>query len=316
MDCNMRSPMQWDWENYLTMCKDQQLSVEWEIEGIESVFPCFSSSSSDSASLSPGVRTCHKLASESIPEDSCSIIEFGQVKASSPAQSFLGLKLGKKRTYRDDFCGGNNNNDVSPLSMKLIPSVMTEKSKPSGPSVQVPRCQVEGCDMDLSSSKGYHRKHRVCESHSKYPKVIVDGLECRFCQQCSRFHVLSEFDEKKRSCRKRLSHHNARRRKPQGTYPLNPAIIYERRQQCTNVLSFNTRSEQMYAWGASQANSGFTLSLQSAIGFSSGKSSIISFQLPGKGGVNDAQDHHALSLLSTTSSEARSDRLPIQPCRY
>lgn len=29
-----------------------------------------------------------------------------------------------------------------------------------------------------------------------------------------RFHSLSEFDEKKRSCRRRLSDHNARRRKP------------------------------------------------------------------------------------------------------
>ena len=31
----------------------------------------------------------------------------------------------------------------------------------------------------------------------------------------SRFHALSEFDQKKRSCRRRLSDHNARRRKPQ-----------------------------------------------------------------------------------------------------
>ncbi|KAL5658651.1 hypothetical protein ACJX0J_031814, partial [Zea mays] len=37
----------------------------------------------------------------------------------------------------------------------------------------------------------------------------------RFCQQCSRFHLLAEFDEAKRSCRKRLDGHNRRRRKPQ-----------------------------------------------------------------------------------------------------
>jgi hypothetical protein len=30
-----------------------------------------------------------------------------------------------------------------------------------------------------------------------------------------RFHMLSEFDEGKRSCRKRLDGHNRRRRKPQ-----------------------------------------------------------------------------------------------------
>ncbi|CAL9095894.1 unnamed protein product [Musa textilis] len=39
--------------------------------------------------------------------------------------------------------------------------------------------------------------------------------EQRFCQQCSRFHLLVEFDEVKRSCRRRLEGHNRRRRKPQ-----------------------------------------------------------------------------------------------------
>ena len=32
---------------------------------------------------------------------------------------------------------------------------------------------------------------------------------------CCRFHSLGEFDEVKRSCRKRLDGHNRRRRKPQ-----------------------------------------------------------------------------------------------------
>uniref|UniRef100_A0A0E0CGF7 SBP-type domain-containing protein n=1 Tax=Oryza meridionalis TaxID=40149 RepID=A0A0E0CGF7_9ORYZ len=77
------------------------------------------------------------------------------------------------------------------------------------------RCQVEGCGVELVGVKDYHRKHRVCEAHSKFPHVVVAGQERRFCQQCSRFHALSEFDQKKRSCRRRLYDHNARRRKPQ-----------------------------------------------------------------------------------------------------
>ncbi|CAA6668680.1 unnamed protein product [Spirodela intermedia] len=43
--------------------------------------------------------------------------------------------------------------------------------------------------------------------------VVVAGLCQRFCQQCSRFHEISEFDDAKRSCRKRLAGHNERRRK-------------------------------------------------------------------------------------------------------
>ncbi|XP_031479072.1 squamosa promoter-binding-like protein 8 isoform X1 [Nymphaea colorata] len=84
-----------------------------------------------------------------------------------------------------------------------------------GLNQQAPRCQAEGCKADLSHAKHYHRRHKVCEFHSKAAKVIMAGIEQRFCQQCSRFHVLAEFDDVKRSCRKRLADHNRRRRKPQ-----------------------------------------------------------------------------------------------------
>uniref|UniRef100_A0A7N0UUZ5 SBP-type domain-containing protein n=1 Tax=Kalanchoe fedtschenkoi TaxID=63787 RepID=A0A7N0UUZ5_KALFE len=124
----------------------------------------------------------------------------------------IGLKLGK-RTYFEDFCSASNAKTLT-VSDKPLSSASSRRSRSSHQTMQSLRCQVEGCNVDLSGSKDYHRKHRICESHSKCPKVIVGGLERRFCQQCSRFHKLSEFDEKKRSCRKRLSDHNARRRKP------------------------------------------------------------------------------------------------------
>lgn len=51
---------------------------------------------------------------------------------------------------------------------------------------QPPRCQAEGCKADLSGAKHYHRRHKVCEFHSKATVVIASGLQQRFCQQCSR----------------------------------------------------------------------------------------------------------------------------------
>ncbi|KAJ0970553.1 hypothetical protein J5N97_018512 [Dioscorea zingiberensis] len=77
----------------------------------------------------------------------------------------------------------------------------------------VPRCQVDGCGKALIEGKEYHRRHKVCEQHSKAPVVLVLGSQQRFCQQCSRFHSVSEFDDSKRSCRRRLAGHNERRRK-------------------------------------------------------------------------------------------------------
>ncbi|XP_043710877.1 squamosa promoter-binding-like protein 8 [Telopea speciosissima] len=82
-----------------------------------------------------------------------------------------------------------------------------------------PKCQAEGCNADLTLAKHYHRRHKVCEFHSKASTVLAGGMTQRFCQQCSRFHLLSEFDQGKRSCRKRLADHNRRRRKSQPQQP-------------------------------------------------------------------------------------------------
>ncbi|GMH01798.1 hypothetical protein Nepgr_003637 [Nepenthes gracilis] len=117
---------------------------------------------------------------------------------------------------------------------KAVPSIVSssqsKKARLTNLYSQPPYCQVYGCNKDLSSSKEYHKRHKVCDTHSKTARVIVNGIEQRFCQQCSRFHLLAEFDDGKRSCRKRLANHNERRRKPQlatrsGTKFLDPSSI-------------------------------------------------------------------------------------------
>ncbi|OMO76394.1 Transcription factor, SBP-box [Corchorus capsularis] len=91
-------------------------------------------------------------------------------------------------------------------------------SSAAGGSSALPSCQVENCNADLTDAKKYHRRHKVCEFHAKSPMVRVAGIHQRFCQQCSRFHELAEFDETKRSCRRRLAGHNERRRKSSSDY--------------------------------------------------------------------------------------------------
>ncbi|KAM3297547.1 hypothetical protein ACQJBY_039455 [Aegilops geniculata] len=130
----------------------------------------------------------------------------GMVKREGDAGR-VGLKLGH-RTY------------FSPGDMMAVDRVLM-RSRLGGvfglgfgrPHHQAPRCQVEDCKADLSGAKHYHRRHKVCEYHAKAALVAAAGKQQRFCQQCSRFHVLTEFDEAKRSCRRRLAD-NRRRRKP------------------------------------------------------------------------------------------------------
>ncbi|XP_061345851.1 squamosa promoter-binding-like protein 13A isoform X2 [Gastrolobium bilobum] len=104
-------------------------------------------------------------------------------------------------------------------------------------------CLVDGCNSDLTNCRDYHRRHKVCELHSKTPEVTIGGLKQRFCQQCSRFHSLEQFDERKRSCRKRLDGHNRRRRKPQPE-PLPRPGSYLSNYQGTQLLPFS--SPQVY----------------------------------------------------------------------
>ncbi|PIA39409.1 hypothetical protein AQUCO_02600098v1 [Aquilegia coerulea] len=75
------------------------------------------------------------------------------------------------------------------------------------------RCQVPGCEVDISELKGYHKRHRVCLSCAHASSVVLDGETKRYCQQCGKFHLLPDFDEGKRSCRRKLEKHNRRRRR-------------------------------------------------------------------------------------------------------
>ncbi|XP_051128928.1 squamosa promoter-binding protein 1 isoform X2 [Andrographis paniculata] len=90
---------------------------------------------------------------------------------------------------------------------------LSKRRVSSGGSSAQRSCQVEDCTADMADAKPYHRRHKVCEFHAKAAVVLLAGQHQRFCQQCSRFHDISEFDEAKRSCRRRLAGHNERRRK-------------------------------------------------------------------------------------------------------
>ncbi|KAJ9566471.1 hypothetical protein OSB04_002437 [Centaurea solstitialis] len=116
--------------------------------------------------------------------------------------------------YKNEMMGGWEEDDdgTTYLEDTRKKATMAKRGSGSGGSTQ-PFCQVEDCTTDMSRAKTYHRRHKVCEVHAKAPIVVIAGRQQRFCQQCSRFHDLTEFDDTKRSCRRRLAGHNERRRK-------------------------------------------------------------------------------------------------------
>ncbi|KAL8267118.1 hypothetical protein R6Q59_004462 [Mikania micrantha] len=212
MDWNSK----WDWENHdIFSSKEVAISSPKKVQSSEDIDGSFSlcgvvnidnnSSSNFSSDLSRSFQNTYNKINGNSPSLEASVCSSDQS---------IGLKLGK-RTYFENGFASSNSQAHSSLNVHVSSVSHVKKVKSSHKSTLIARCQVEGCNLDLSSGKEYHRKHRVCENHSKSLKVVVAGLERRFCQQCSRFHGLPEFDGKKRSCRRRLSNHNARRRKPQ-----------------------------------------------------------------------------------------------------
>lgn len=277
MDWNSKTASEWDWEK-LAGFSSKSIDIpelvqpsNHEIEGdggvdngsVYSSGGCggFSGSdlghgSSSRSSISASADSSSKEGSkrygivDRFPKDFTEKKEWSRVDSTgnypalgasvSSGEPIIGLKLGK-RTYFEDLCAASTTKTSVISMIPTSSAVPTKRSRASYHSTQTPRCQVEGCNLDLKSAKDYHRRHRICECHSKSPKVIVAGMERRFCQQCSRFHELSEFDDKKRSCRRRLSDHNARRRRPQ-TEAIQfdssrlSSSLYDGRQQQMNLV--------------------------------------------------------------------------------
>ncbi|MBA0863114.1 hypothetical protein Goshw_016877 [Gossypium schwendimanii] len=175
--------------------------------------------------------------------------------------------------------------------MESSSSASFKRARAPATGNQVPSCLVDGCTADLSKCRDYHRRHKVCEVHSKTPKVTIRGQEQRFCQQCSRFHSLVEFDEVKRSCRKRLDGHNRRRRKPQPDFMSVNSGRFPYNHQGTRY--FPIGSSQMHSWmGGVKVESDMKL-----INFSGGNSLF-----PGFSSDNHHKGEKHFPFLQTTAS--------------
>lgn len=101
------------------------------------------------------------------------------------------LKLGQVIDSRNEF--GDCLNLKGTSKMALSPSGSSKRARAVNNGIQAAGCLVDGCNADLSGSKEYHRRHKVCEVHSKTALVLIHGQKQRFCQQCSRYVFLLFF---------------------------------------------------------------------------------------------------------------------------
>eukprot|EP01018_Ginkgo_biloba_P003235 Gb_38013 [translate_table: standard] len=182
----------WDWDNVMLFSSRE---TEEGMKEMNSVYA--SNSASGSSSGIPGVAPAAVTNSNNAGRGSASPSKDHQRPFSKEENNLLGRKPeeAKEPKQRDsliDLKLGRRTDFEEDVSGKTMKSTTTMAS--SGPSkrprslmlkVQTPFCQVQGCNADLTSSKDYHKRHKVCEMHSKSSKARVAGLEQRFCQQCS-----------------------------------------------------------------------------------------------------------------------------------
>jgi hypothetical protein len=98
------------------------------------------------------------------------------------------LQLSNKKGLDLNLPCGFNDVEGTPVDLTR-PSKKVRSGSPGsggGGGGNYPKCQVDNCKEDLSIAKDYHRRHKVCEVHSKATKALVGKQMQRFCQQCSR----------------------------------------------------------------------------------------------------------------------------------
>lgn len=106
--------------------------------------------------------------------------------------------------------------ELAPLAAALQLSTGLAPEAPRYPRVgerKVPgKCRVIGCTTDLRRQTASNVKNRLCQAHWSASVLEFRGVLNRFCSKCTRLRSLPEFEGEKRTCRKCLLSHTARRR--------------------------------------------------------------------------------------------------------
>lgn len=146
----------------------------------------------------PNSRSCSKqLFPLSTTTTTVNGVSSKSNSSSSCSEQLIGADNGEKKRRANAIEGNstNTNSINNNLSLNLGGEFGAgKKTKLAGQNHSIRAvCQVEGCAADLSKAKDYHRRHKVCEIHSKSTKALVANQMQRFCQQCSRSAVSSDF---------------------------------------------------------------------------------------------------------------------------
>ena len=107
------------------------------------------------------------------------------------------------------FCDGNQIIQTGPREVHA-----SHREAPSSPGGTI-RCTVDDCNEPCVSV--YCKRYHTCREHIGALRVVRGGAEVRFCQRCSSFQPVADFDGDRHTCRDALHAYNLARREMRKT---------------------------------------------------------------------------------------------------
>lgn len=107
------------------------------------------------------------------------------------------------------FCDGNQIIQTGPREVHA-----SHREAPSSPGGTI-RCTVDDCNEPCVSV--YCKRYHTCREHIGALRVVRGGAEVRFCQRCSSFQPIADFDGDRHTCRDALRAYNLARREMRKT---------------------------------------------------------------------------------------------------
>ena len=107
------------------------------------------------------------------------------------------------------FCDGNQTIQTGPREVHA-----SHRQAPSSPGGTI-RCTVDDCNEPCVSV--YCKRYHTCREHIGALRVVRGGAEVRFCQRCSSFQPIADFDGDRHTCRDALRAYNLARREMRKT---------------------------------------------------------------------------------------------------
>lgn len=151
----------WDWGDLLDLAEQDDFSISFDDE-----------------SLSPSTL---EAAAPDPERDSDPVSSTGRVRKRDPRLTCSNFLAGLVPCACPEI-----DEQIEKLKEEEAGAPVKKRTRAGRVGSGTSRCQVPGCEADISELKGYHKRHRICLRCANSSTVLINGETKRYCQQCGK----------------------------------------------------------------------------------------------------------------------------------